>query len=57
MGAEILCRRDVERGRLVAPFSARLEDVRAMYFVCRKQDVSSRLVRRFRAWLMAEAAR
>lgn len=57
MGAEVICRRDIERGRLVAPFEARLEDVRSMYFMCRKQDVSSRLIRRFRAWLMAEAAR
>jgi LysR family glycine cleavage system transcriptional activator len=57
MGAEALCRPDVERGRLVAPFSARLEDLRAMYFVCRKADISNRSIRKFRAWLLAEARR
>jgi LysR family glycine cleavage system transcriptional activator len=57
MAADVLCRRDIEKGRLIAPFSARLEGVRSMYFVCRKQDVSARLVRRFRAWLMSEALR
>jgi LysR family glycine cleavage system transcriptional activator len=57
MGVEILCREDIASGRLAAPFPQRLEDQRAMYFVCRKQDVSSRLIRQFRAWLMAEALR
>jgi LysR family glycine cleavage system transcriptional activator len=55
LAAEALCRGDIERGRLVAPFSARLEGVRSIYFVCRKQDVSKRPIRRFRAWLMSEA--
>jgi LysR family glycine cleavage system transcriptional activator len=57
MGVEMLCREDIASGRLAAPLPQRLEEDRAMYFVCRKQDVSSRLVRQFRAWLMAEALR
>ena len=57
MGVDILCRSDIEKGRLVAPFPQRLEDLRAMYFVCRKPDLSGRLIRKFRAWLMAEAGR
>lgn len=55
MGAEVVCQRDLGRGRLVAPFPQRLEDLRAMYFVCRKRDVSNRMVRRFRTWLFAQA--
>jgi LysR family glycine cleavage system transcriptional activator len=55
MGVDLLCRDDIAKGRLTAPFPHRLEDARSLYFVCRKKDVSSRLVRRFRAWLMAEA--
>lgn len=55
MGAEVVCQRDLGRGRLVAPFPQRLEDARALYFVCRKRDVSSRMVRRFRTWLLDQA--
>jgi DNA-binding transcriptional LysR family regulator len=55
MGAEVVCQRDLRRGRLIAPFPQRLDGLRAMYFVCRKRDVSSRMVRRFRTWLFAEA--
>ncbi len=51
MGAEVVCQRDLKRGRLVAPFPERLEGLRSLYFVCRKRDVSSRMVRRFRTWL------
>jgi LysR family transcriptional regulator, glycine cleavage system transcriptional activator len=54
MGAELVCQRDIGRGRLVAPFPQRLEGVRSMYFVCRKRDVSNRMVRRFRTWLFAQ---
>ncbi len=54
MGVELLCKWDIEKGRLAAPFAQRLDDMRAMYFVCRKQDVSNRLVRRFRTWLLDE---
>jgi LysR family glycine cleavage system transcriptional activator len=56
MGAELLCRADMEAGRLIAPLPQRLDGVRAMYFVCRKQDVSGRLIRRFKTWLMDEAS-
>ncbi len=55
MAADVLCRGDIATGRLIAPFSTRLEGVRSVYFACRKQDVSKRLIRRFRAWLMSEA--
>ena len=55
MGAEVVCQRDLGRGRLVAPFPQRLDGARAMYFVCRKRDISNRMVRRFRTWLLAEA--
>jgi LysR family glycine cleavage system transcriptional activator len=55
MGVDLLCRDDIAKGRLAAPFPQQLADARALYFVCRKKDVSSRLVRRFRSWLMAEA--
>jgi LysR family glycine cleavage system transcriptional activator len=56
MGAEVVCQRDLKRGRLIAPFPERLEGVRSIYFVCRKRDVSSRMVRRFRTWLFDEVA-
>jgi len=54
MGAEVVCQRDLKRGRLIAPFPQRMEGLRALYFVCRKRDVSSRMVRRFRTWLFDE---
>jgi LysR family glycine cleavage system transcriptional activator len=55
MGAEVVCERDLRRGRLIAPFAQRLDGLRSMYFVCRKRDVSNRMVRRFRSWLFNEA--
>lgn len=55
MGAEVVCQRDLGRGRLVAPFPQQLDGLRSMYFVCRKRDVSNRMVRRFRTWLFAQA--
>lgn len=55
MGAQVVCQRDLERGRLVAPFPQTLDGLRSMFFVCRKRDVSSRMVRRFRNWLFAQA--
>jgi LysR family glycine cleavage system transcriptional activator len=54
MGAKVVCQRDLERGRLVAPFPQTLDGLRSMFFVCRKRDVSSRMVRRFRNWLFAQ---
>jgi LysR family glycine cleavage system transcriptional activator len=54
MGAEVVCQPDLRRGRLIAPFAQRMDSVRSMYFVCRKRDVSNRMVRRFRTWLFNE---
>lgn len=54
MGADIVCQRDLERGRLVAPFPQQLVGLRSMYFVCRKRDVSSQKIRRFRTWLFSQ---
>jgi len=55
MGADVVCQRDLQKGRLIAPFPQQLVGLRSMYFVCRKRDVSSAMVRRFRTWLFAQA--
>jgi len=57
IGIEALCRRDLDRGTLVAPFEQRLEGTRAMYFVCRREDLSRTPVRLLRSWLLDEASR
>ncbi|WP_297506883.1 LysR substrate-binding domain-containing protein [uncultured Caulobacter sp.] len=51
-----LCEAELNSGALVAPFAERIVGVRSLDFVCRKQDVSRRTVRRFRNWLITEAA-
>lgn len=56
LGIGELCEADLRLGRLQAPFAERLIGVRSLFFVCRKQDISKRSVRRFRNWLMVEAA-
>lgn len=55
MGVDLVCQRDLERGRLIAPFPQKLTGLRAMYFVCRKRDVANPMVRRFRTWLFGQA--
>lgn len=55
MGTDVICQRDLQKGRLVAPFPQRLVSARAMYFVCRKQDVGKPIIRRFRNWLFKQA--
>lgn len=52
--AEPFCQQYLEHGRLIAPYAPRLKDSQALYFVCRKRDVSKRMVRRFRHWLFAQ---
>ncbi|QYE34570.1 LysR family transcriptional regulator [Polymorphobacter sp. PAMC 29334] len=49
IGTDIICHRDLQKGRLVAPFPQRLVSARSMYFVCRKRDVDKPMVRRFRS--------
>jgi LysR family glycine cleavage system transcriptional activator len=56
MGIGELCANDLGDGRLVAPFEDKLVGRRSLFFMCRKEDVSKRAVRRFRNWLMAEIA-
>ena len=51
-----LCEEELASGALVAPFAEKIIGVRSLYFICRKQDVSRRTVRRFRNWLIMEAA-
>ncbi len=56
MGIDMLCREAIDSGRLVVPLPHRLDARWSMYFVCRKPAVETRLVRKFRAWLIDEAA-
>lgn len=54
LGIGELCEAELAQGRLVAPFGDAVVRERALYFVCRKQDVSRRAVGRFRNWLVNE---
>lgn len=55
IGTQAICQRDLDKGRLVAPFPQRLSNVLSVYFVCRKQDVAKPMIRRFRNWIFAQA--
>lgn len=57
MGIEMLCRDGIDSGRLVTPLPYRFDAQWGMYFVCRKPAIETRLVRKFRSWLIDEAAK
>ncbi len=56
MGERLLCREDIEAGRLATPLPLRLEGRRALYFTCRRPDATKAPIRKLRAWLAAELA-
>lgn len=57
MGVELLCKGDIDAGRLLAPLPVRLVGRVAIYFTCRKRDAAKPLIRKFKNWLVAEIQR
>jgi len=54
---EVLCRSDIESGRLVTPFPTAVPANRAYYFLRYPQYEGFEPLRKFRAWLLSECGR
>ena len=56
LARKVLAQRDLDSGRLVAPFGMEMNVKRAFYFVCPKGHENRDNIRLFRQWLASEVA-
>ncbi len=56
LARKVLAQRDLDTGRLVAPFGMEVSVKRAFYFVCPQGHENRDTIRLFRQWLAAEVA-
>jgi LysR family glycine cleavage system transcriptional activator len=56
LGFRQLCATAIDEGTLVAPLAETVTGRTSLFFVCREEDAGGRSIRRFRDWVMREAA-